>query len=176
MQQMRFTYLTSPIGPLLIAGDEEGLRSISFSKGEKSRAPDPAWRRDKHCFTNAAQQLTAYFAGELTEFSLPLAPRGTPFQLKVWRALRQIPYGTTVSYGELARRITRPSAARAVGAANGNNPLPIIIPCHRVIGSDGRLTGFGGGLPTKAALLALERRVCSGEEPQLPIGFPVDSH
>ena len=103
------------------------------------------------------RQLNAYFARELEDFDLPLAPPGTAFQLEVWAALRAIPYGETVTYGELARRIGRPRASRAVGAANGANPLPIVVPCHRVVGADGSLTGFGGGLPIKSALLALER-------------------
>jgi len=104
------------------------------------------------------RQLRAYFSGELEHFDLPLAPHGTPFQLEVWRRLCEIPYGETISYGELARRIGNPKASRAVGLANGSNPIPIIIPCHRVIGSNGKLTGYGGGLPIKQKLLALEHR------------------
>lgn len=104
------------------------------------------------------RQLKAYFAGELEEFDLPLAPEGTAFQLKVWENLCDIPFGETISYGELARRIGNPNASRAVGLANGSNPIPIIIPCHRVIGSNGKLTGYGGGLPIKEKLLALERK------------------
>ena len=106
----------------------------------------------------AIRQLAAYFAGELEIFDLPLAPEGTPFQLAVWRRLNDIPYGETISYGELARRLGNPKASRAVGLANGANPIPIVIPCHRVIGSNGKLTGYGGGLPIKEKLLALERR------------------
>jgi methylated-DNA-[protein]-cysteine S-methyltransferase len=104
----------------------------------------------------AARQLDAYFAGDLREFSLPLRPSGTPFQLSVWEALREIPYGETATYGDLARSVGRPTAARAVGRANGQNPLPIVVPCHRVIGTDGTLTGYAGGLSFKQALLALE--------------------
>ena len=103
------------------------------------------------------RQLEAYFAGELESFTLPLAPHGTPFQMEVWRRLCDIPYGQTISYGEMARRIGNPKASRAVGLANGSNPIPIVIPCHRVIGSNGKLTGYGGGLPIKEKLLALER-------------------
>ncbi len=114
------------------------------------------------------RQLEAYFAGELTDFSLALAPRGTPFQLSVWQALREIPYGATRSYGELARAIGRPKASRAVGAANGSNPLPIVVPCHRVIGSSGKLTGFGGGLEAKAILLSLEQGEVRAE-PQMAL-------
>jgi methylated-DNA-[protein]-cysteine S-methyltransferase len=106
----------------------------------------------------AVRQLRAYFAGELQAFDLPLAPQGTPFQLAVWKHLCEIPYGETISYGELARRIGNPNASRAVGLANGSNPIPIVIPCHRVIGSNGKLTGYGGGLPIKEKLLGLERR------------------
>ena len=119
--------------------------------------------RDDRALRSVVRELTAYFAGELREFSLPLAPVGTPFQLDVWNALRAIPYGETRSYGELAERIGRPKAVRAVGAANGANPLPIVVPCHRVIGSNGTLTGFGGGLPLKQALLALERGARDGQ-------------
>jgi methylated-DNA-[protein]-cysteine S-methyltransferase len=123
------------------------------------RIPHSAFR-DDHAppFAAVKEQLAAYFRGDLQAFDLPLAPAGTPFQRRVWQELARIPYGETISYGELARRVGNPKAARAVGLANGQNPLPIIVPCHRVIGSDGRLTGYGGGLPRKEALLALERK------------------
>jgi len=150
--------MESPVGRLLLAGDAAGLKLIGFPGGSRARRPAADWRRDDGGFDEARRQLQAYFRGALTRFDLKLAPEGTPFQLAVWRALREIPYGETRSYGELARAIGRPSASRAVGAANGANPLPIVVPCHRVIGSSGSLTGFGGGLETKAALLALERR------------------
>ncbi|MCJ7594188.1 MAG: methylated-DNA--[protein]-cysteine S-methyltransferase, partial [Desulfobacterales bacterium] len=148
----------TPIGRLLLGGDEAGLRVISFPKGKGKIDPRPDWKEDRPFFEEAVRQLKAYFKGTLKVFSLELAPQCTPFQLSVLRALQEIPYGETVSYGELARRIGRPKASRAVGAANGANPLPIVIPCHRVIGSDGRLTGFGGGLDIKQALLDLERK------------------
>ncbi len=154
---MYYNHMDSPIGRLLLAGDEDGISLISFPTGSRARAAETGWRKDPGPFVEAERQLGAYFAGELTEFDLPLAPRGTPFQLSVWRALCRIPYGETVSYGAIAQTIGRPSASRAVGAANGANPLPIVVPCHRVIGSTGKLTGFGGGLDTKAALLGLER-------------------
>ena len=141
------------IGPLTLAGDWEALRFIRFH-GET----DAAWIVDRTPFATAIEQLEAYFAGRLTEFELVLAPEGTEFQLSVWRELRFIPYGETTTYGTVARQIGRPNAIRAVGAANGANPLPIVIPCHRVIGSNGKLTGFGGGLPTKEHLLKLESR------------------
>jgi methylated-DNA-[protein]-cysteine S-methyltransferase len=155
---MHYSHMDSPVGRLLLAGDEAGLRLISFPSEKSNRAPAPGWRCDDAPLAEAVRQLQAYFAGELSEFDLALAPEGTAFQLSVWQELRRIPYGETVSYGEVARAIGRPTASRAVGAANGSNPLPIVIPCHRVIGSTGKLTGFGGGLDTKAALLALERR------------------
>jgi methylated-DNA-[protein]-cysteine S-methyltransferase len=160
---MRYTYLDSPVGRLLLAGDEAGLRLIRFPSERSEAEPGPGWRRDDAGLTETVRQLRAYFAGTLKDFDLPLAPQGTAFQRSVWRALRRIPYGETASYGEVARAIGRPTASRAVGAANGANPLPIVIPCHRVIGSTGKLTGFGGGLDTKAALLALERRGRGGE-------------
>lgn len=153
---MYYSHMDSPIGRLLLAGDETGLTLISFPEGSRARQAEPGWERRDAPFDTAKRQLGDYFQGRLTVFDLDLAPRGTPFQLKVWRTLQKIPYGKTTTYGALARRIGRPTASRAVGAANGANPLPIVIPCHRVIGSTGKLTGFGGGLPTKAALLKLE--------------------
>lgn len=147
----------SPVGELLLGSDGERLTYVIFQSGKKARAPEPAWREDPGPFREALRQLGAYFAGELKTFDLPLLPQGTGFQQKVWAGLREIPYGETRSYGELARALGRPAASRAVGAANGRNPLPIVVPCHRVIGSDGSLTGFGGGLPVKRALLDLER-------------------
>jgi len=122
------------------------------------RQPGPAWQRDATPFAEALRQLRAYFAGDLHTFSLALAPAGTPFQRRVWDALLEIPYGATASYRDIAIAIGKPSAVRAVGLANGRNPIPIIIPCHRVIGSDGSLTGYGGGLDVKRFLLELERR------------------
>lgn len=166
---MLYTNTDSPVGRLLLAGDEEGLRLISFPT--EARTLETGWRRNADAFKTTIQQLEAYFAGELTEFSVNIAPRGTSFQRLVWDALQQIPYGQTVSYGELARTIGRPTASRAVGAANGSNPLPIVVPCHRVIGSTGKLTGFGGGLDIKAALLALERNICGTEREQMTFSY-----
>jgi methylated-DNA-[protein]-cysteine S-methyltransferase len=134
---------------------------VHFVNGRRPKSPPRTWVEDKRSFKEAIRQLQAYFAGKLTEFELPLILEGTEFQLLVWRNLQKIPYGETVSYGQLANRIGRPEAARAVGLANGSNPLPIIIPCHRVIGSNGELTGFGGGIPIKKKLLALESRQLS---------------
>jgi methylated-DNA-[protein]-cysteine S-methyltransferase len=148
--------IDSPIGRLLLAGDGDSLIQVGFQSGPRPLQPAADWIADGAPFRGAIAQLGEYFAGERRRFDLPLAPQGTEFQRRVWRALTEIPYGETVSYGELARRIGKPSAPRAVGLANGANPLPIIVPCHRVIGADGSLTGFGGGLPIKRKLLALE--------------------
>ena len=149
--------LTSPVGRLLLAGDAAGLRLISFEASPHRARPEKEWRLDDRMFADVIGQLQAYFAGELKLFHLRLAPEGTPFQRRVWQAVARIPYGKTITYGELAGRIGHPQAARAVGAAVGRNPVPIVVPCHRVIGSTGALTGFGGGLRVKAALLALEQ-------------------
>lgn len=151
-----YRYLATPIGELLLAGTRAGLLRIEFASGTSRRGPDPAWRRDDRCLEDAANQLRDYFAGARREFDLALDPRGTDFQLRTWRALRDIPFGATATYADIARAIGKPQAARAVGAANGRNPLPIVVPCHRVIGSDGSLTGFGGGTDVKRALLQLE--------------------
>ncbi len=154
---IEYGWIDSPVGRLLIAGDEEGLRRIFFEQGRTVMRPDPGWRENPAALKEAIQQMNAYFAGTLREFELPFAPEGTPFQRRVWKELLNIPYGTTISYGDLARRIGDPKASRAVGLANGSNPIAIVIPCHRVIGSNGKLTGYGGGLKTKEWLLALER-------------------
>jgi methylated-DNA-[protein]-cysteine S-methyltransferase len=164
---MRYDEIESPVGPLLVAADEAGLRLIHFQGGPAPRRPDAAWQRDPALFRALARQLAEYFGRERRAFDLPLAPEGTPFQLATWRGLATIPYGTTISYAELARRVGRPAASRAVGAANGQNPLPIVVPCHRVIGKDGSLTGFGGGLPAKRALLALEGAACVAPRGQM---------
>ncbi|MGD0618396.1 MAG: methylated-DNA--[protein]-cysteine S-methyltransferase [Bryobacteraceae bacterium] len=149
---MVYTWMESPVGRLLLAADEKGLRQLLF-RGK----PEKGWREDPEALAEPVRQLRAYFAGELHDFDVPLAPEGTPFQLRVWRELRNIPYGQTISYGELARRIGSPNGSRAVGLANGANPISIVVPCHRVIGSNGKLTGYGGGLENKELLLALEK-------------------
>jgi methylated-DNA-[protein]-cysteine S-methyltransferase len=151
-----YRYLGTPIGDLLLAGDETALCVVSFPEGSRRREPEPDWIYSEKPFADACEQLEAYFEGTLRDFDLPLRPGGTDFQRRVLDELRKIPYGTTVSYGDIARRIGNPKAVRAVGAANGRNPIPIIIPCHRVIGASGDLTGFGGGLPVKQALLRHE--------------------
>ena len=148
----------SPVGPLLLAGDHDALHVLAFGVGSRRREIDAAWQPDvKGVLGPIRKELDQYFAGRLKKFSTPVAFSGTQFQTSVWQELRRIPYGETISYLELAKRIRNPKAVRAVGLANGANPIAIIVPCHRVIGSNGSLTGFGGGLPTKRALLELEK-------------------
>lgn len=159
---MKYCYMDSPIGPLLLAGDEAGLRLIGFPDGKMQRGPQPGWVEARSPFEDAIRQLSEYFNGERRDFDLRLCPDGTDFQRQVLDALCAIPYGETATYKDIAERIGRPKAVRAVGAANGRNPIPIIIPCHRVIGSGGQLTGFGGGLDAKAALLKLEAEQADG--------------
>lgn len=156
-----FTVVASPVGDLTLTGTGEVLTGCWFERHGKPTDIDPDLRRDHDAFAEAASQLSAYFAGELTEFDLRLWPVGTAFQLRVWERLRAIPYGETRSYGDLAVELGSPGASRAVGLANGRNPLSIIVPCHRVIGADGRLTGYGGGMDRKRALLDLEAGVGS---------------
>ena len=161
-----YTIMDSPVGPILLAGSAAGLSHIDLQAGTSSMEPAADWTEDEIPFSEAIGQLQAYFAGALREFELPLAAEGTPFQKEVWSALLDIPYGETISYGELAERLGKPGAARAVGLANGRNPLPIVVPCHRVIGSDGSLTGYGGGIDIKRALLDHEtRNSASAERP-----------
>jgi len=161
MSEVYYTRFDSPAGPLLLAGDAKGLRRVSFESSKRSAPPPADWKQNRAAFGEVIRQLKAYFRGELKEFDVPLAMEGTEFQLRVWHELRAIPYGETISYAQLAGRIGNPRAVRAVGLANGSNPIPIIVPCHRVIGSDGSLTGFGGGLPTKKMLLELESKQLS---------------
>lgn len=148
--------IDSPIGPLMLAADDAGLRHIEF-RDNRHPANRADWHGgDSEILQASEAQLADYFAGTRRDFDLPLAPQGTAFQLQVWHELARIPFGATISYAQLAQRIGKPEAVRAVGAANGRNPLPIVLPCHRVIGADGALVGFGGGLPTKQFLLRLE--------------------
>jgi methylated-DNA-[protein]-cysteine S-methyltransferase len=156
-----YTTFESPVGPLLLAGDADALRLVSFESSKHAAPPQADWKQDNALFAEVIRQLQAYFRGELREFDVPLALEGTEFQRRVWGALRGIPYGETISYLQLAERIGNPKAVRAVGLANGSNPIPIIVPCHRVIGSDGSLTGFGGGISTKKKLLELESKQLS---------------
>jgi len=154
---MHFVHYDSPVGALLLAADDALLRVIEFPSPRHAVAREATWRAGSNAILDEARaQLDGYFAARRRRFDLPLGPRGTRFQCTVWRALADIPYATTISYAQLATRVGQASATRAVGAANGRNPLPIVLPCHRVVGSDGSLTGFGGGLPTKRFLLELE--------------------
>lgn len=153
---MRYRMVDSPIGPLTLAGRGPMLTNLRMV--DQTYEPDRAdWILDDRAFPEAVDQLSAYFAGELRHFELRLEFDGTPFQRSVWGALRTIPYGETRTYGEIARQIGNPTASRAVGLANGHNPIAVIVPCHRVIGANGSLTGFGGGLERKRALLELEK-------------------
>ena len=154
---MLYTTVDSPIGELLLLGDGHALHGLWMRSGRAALAR-PGWTRADGPFQDARGQLDEYFAGRRLAFDLPLAMAGTPFQVRVWRALLEIPYGETMGYGALAARLGRPSAARAVGLANGSNPLAVVVPCHRVIGASGALTGYGGGLDRKRWLLDLEQR------------------
>ncbi len=159
-----FSVIESPIGPLTLTSDGSSLTGVYFEGRGGPPGHDPDWERDDSRLRTATEQLEEYFAGERSTFQLPLSPQGSPFQRKVWDALVRIPFATTLSYGELACRIGLPGAARAVGQANGSNPLAVIVPCHRVIGSNGRLTGYGGGKERKRWLLNFERRVSHRHE------------
>ena len=153
-----YQYMKSSVGKLLVAGNEKGLHFINFPIEGKPSLPESEWKENSKPLQEALHQLEAYFAGTLKTFSLSLCLNVSPFQKKVLTALRRVPYGETVSYGELAKNIGNPKASRAVGQANARNPIPIVIPCHRVIGSSGKLTGFGGGIAVKQSLLDLEQK------------------
>lgn len=158
----RYTSMDSPVGELTLFGDGEALGGVlTAAKDDRTRAVPEGWVPDPAAFTEAVRQLDAYFAGGLRGFDLPLAPAGTDWQLRVWAALTGIPFGETTSYGQLAEELGRPTASRAVGTANGRNPISIIVPCHRVIGANGSLTGYAGGLSRKEFLLSLETRVAA---------------
>ena len=165
-----FSYYRSPVGELLLTSNGEALTGLHLprSDGSPAHLPDPGSRREDSAVREVRRQLDAYFAGELRAFDLRLLTAGTPFQRLAWEELGRIPFGTTISYAEQARRIGRPGASRAVGAANGRNPIAIIVPCHRVIGSSGTLTGYGGGLALKEWLLTHESTVLGGESARLP--------
>lgn len=167
MTKAVFKNLETPIGDVRVAWCNDGLVAVELGT-ELSRKPDSAWKHAPRLSCEAIDQLRAYFAGELREFDLPLVVEGTEFQERVWRALAGIPFGETISYAELARRVGQPRAVRAVGTANGRNRHPIVLPCHRVIGSDGTLHGYGGGVHIKSALLTHERNV-AGEGAALPL-------
>jgi len=167
---MQYDLVSTPLGPVMVAGDPTGVKLITFMKGDGERRPESSWKRDPGALRRASNEIRAYFAGELEEFEMKLSLEGTPFQKRVWKAVARVPYGKTASYGQIARRLGKPDACRAVGAANGSNPIPIVIPCHRIIGSTGKLTGYGGGLWIKEALLKLEN---GGRQPPRQRGlFP----
>ena len=159
MSRLLYTRMDSPIGELVLTGDGRALRGLHMTRGRHPLTVEPDWHEADHAFEEVRAQLADYFAGRRTSFDVPLALEGTTFQLEVWRGLLEIDYGETISYGELARRIGRPRAVRAVGLANGRNPIAVIVPCHRVIGANGTLTGYGGGLDNKRLLLDLEARL-----------------
>lgn len=154
---MSYWISPSPVGRLLLVGSSDGLQTLQFQDGAHPLDIQPTWKKAREPFRAVLEQLKEYFDGSRTRFQITLNLKGTPFQRHVWRALQRIPYGQTVSYGEIARQVGSPNAPRAVGAANGQNPVSIIVPCHRVIGANGQLVGYGGGLPIKTALLALEQ-------------------
>jgi methylated-DNA-[protein]-cysteine S-methyltransferase len=153
---MWFDQFKTPIGHLKVAADAQGLRHVLFEKSKYAATDETTWQRDAKALANVREQLQAYFAGELKRFDLVLSPQGTEFQTQVWKTLANIPFGKTWSYSDIAKKVNSPKAVRAVGAANGRNPIPIILPCHRVIGSNGTLTGYAGGLPMKQWLLEHE--------------------
>jgi len=158
-ESLLYTTIASPIGELLLLGEDRSLQGLYMQGGRKPVAVAPSWQRAPSAFACVVAQLEEYFEGRRSSFELPLAMDGSAFERRVWQALREIPYGETVSYGEIARRIGKPSAARAVGLANGRNPISVIVPCHRVIGANGALTGYGGGLERKRMLLELEQGI-----------------
>ena len=167
-----YSCYSSPIGELLLTSDGEALTGLRMSvhRGQPAKGPDPSWQRNEPWFRTIHDQLDAYFQGKRRDFEFPMRMEGTPFQRLVWEGLRTIPFGSTMSYAELATRIGRPGASRAVGSANGRNPIAIIVPCHRVIAADGTLGGFGGGLDRKEWLLehegASSREECENRQPQ----------
>lgn len=152
-----YTFIASPVGDLLVRGDGESVIGLYLPDHKRGLTPESSWRRDDNAFAPVREQLAEYFAGSRQQFDLPLRLEGTEFQKLVWEQLQQIPFGETITYAELARRVGEPMASRAVGSANGRNPVSIIVPCHRVIGADGKLTGYAGGVEKKRWLLEWER-------------------
>lgn len=155
---MEYTWIEkTPVGRILVAADNDGLKYVQFREdGSAAELIQEDWVRDDRALKPVVQQLQAYFSGKLSQFDVPLAPEGTSFQKKVWKALCKVKFGATASYGDIAKSIGNPAACRAVGLANGRNPIAIIIPCHRIIGTNGKLVGYGGGLDRKKTLLSLE--------------------
>ena len=172
IQTVHYSRLSSPAGLLLLAASEQGLRFLLFDRGKLPKpCAEERWAESLEPLQPYTQQLQAYFRGQLREFTCPLDLQGTQFQKQCWEALRSIPYGTTCSYAELARKIGRPRAFRAVGQANHTNPVAIIVPCHRVIGANGSLTGYGGGMKTKELLLRLEGALAPSDSSQGSLEF-----
>jgi methylated-DNA-[protein]-cysteine S-methyltransferase len=170
MAQVYFTFIDSPVGQLLLTLEGDHLTNVCMNQQKRKVELERAWKNDHPRFHAIEKQFEEYFRGARQSFDIPMLPRGTDFQLSVWNELQRIPYGATISYGELARRISNPKAVRAVGLANGQNRLPIVIPCHRVIGANGSLTGFGGGIENKSILLNLEQScVLLAGTPQRPV-------
>jgi methylated-DNA-[protein]-cysteine S-methyltransferase len=155
-----YSYIASPVGQLFVCGDEEFLSALYLPNHKGERGPEADWRQADAPFAAVREQLAEYFSGARQQFDVPLKLTGTHFQLRVWQELVRIPFGTTISYAQLAQRLGQPTATRAVGNANGRNPVSIIVPCHRVIGANGKLTGYGGGMEKKEWLLAWERGAC----------------
>jgi methylated-DNA-[protein]-cysteine S-methyltransferase len=168
-----YRYVESPVGRILLVGDGTFLSGLYTAEHKRIRGPATDWRPSDASFAAAVEQLAEYFAGDRRLFDVPLRLEGTPFQQRVWRELVRIPFGRTITYAELARRVGNPSASRAVGNANGRNPISIIVPCHRVIGADGRLTGYAGGVDIKRRLLEWEQCAAAGEmEPRFAAMSP----
>jgi methylated-DNA-[protein]-cysteine S-methyltransferase len=158
-----YCYVDSPLGQIWIAGDGQFVTGLYMLRHKHWSGPDASLRQSDVAFATVREQLAEYFAGQRQQFDVPLKLAGTPFQQRVWQELVRIPFGTTITYGQLAERVGKPTASRAVGAANGRNPISIIVPCHRVIGADGKLTGYGGGVDKKQWLLAWERSATPAE-------------
>jgi methylated-DNA-[protein]-cysteine S-methyltransferase len=158
-----YSYIDCPLGRMFAQGDGQFVTGLFMPRHKRWRGPDASWRQSDASFAAVREQLAEYFAGERQQFDVPLKLVGTAFQLRVWQELVRIPFGTTISYARLAQRLGKPTASRAVGHANGRNPISIIVPCHRVIGADGKLTGYAGGVDKKQWLLAWERRATSAE-------------
>jgi methylated-DNA-[protein]-cysteine S-methyltransferase len=163
-----YRYLETPLGRLLLVGDGPFLTGLYTAEHKRIAGPVAAWQHSDDAFAAAVEQLEDYFAGRRQAFDLPLRPKGTPFQQRVWQELMQIPFGRTITYAELAERVGNPAASRAVGNANGRNPISIIVPCHRVIGADGKLTGYAGGVEMKRRLVEWERSIVVAAADPLP--------
>lgn len=170
-----FSFIDSPLGPLFVQGDGQFVTALFLPRHKGWRGPDDSWQQSDASFTVVRQQLAEYFRGTRQAFDVPLRLAGTPFQQRVWRELMRIPFGTTITYAQLAQRIGQPTASRAVGHANGRNLISIIVPCHRVIGADGTLTGYAGGVDNKKWLLNWERRASTTEPGSLFADSAADS-